>query len=643
MQPKDDPPILGGSCALKSRHSQYWNRDFYQQLKASSHAAPPELEAGSVNYSSKSSYLGTLPPEIWYMVLHMIAPKDVVACMYAYTDVYRYLSSGDDRCSRLWRCILASEPALPGCPEHLTPGQYGEFVFGDRCSSCQRWRRNIRMHYAFFMRLCGACYEHKAVTSKWIHRNLVQPGENFPYKASVLSDNFIPCPEQVGRERRYSVNHATIALQRYRNLYQIDPAIKTSGEARKSYVGESQSRVSRLNTIAKLVQQYHSKQLKENYELSARYQDIVKRLEQQPECWTLQDLPKNHPQWETWMSRKGNITENGWIDLYSYLKPALLEQRAKNDRIARRTRRKNLLKDWYEALPRQGCIFYPKTERIFSFEPLSSFPNPDVEDEIWIREFVQSLQSNLEQSLRSATYYVVRDVKLWYESHFSYIRHRGNISIDMYLDVAVFGCTQCDDILGFDTFYRHKHFIENYTMLHCGVGVLQPNVSVAHDLGGLRFLSRVADVTQELVRSSTLVPKPDLRDLLRMGEVFVCERCDAVDQKPVAFARLLCHFVTEDARHQQIWSRGGRPYKILTPPEAKEMRHCYFRYLEKLEMSTAPGFVENGYWDNNLQCLRCVGRASQGNSIAEMIRHVEDEHGIVISTALLLKGTTQAF
>ncbi|KAG8930657.1 hypothetical protein FRC02_003929 [Tulasnella sp. 418] len=648
MQLKDDPPILGKSCALKSRRSQYWNRDFYQQLRASSHAAPPEPNAGTVNYSSKGSYLGKLPEELWDMILRMITPKDVVTCMYAYTDVYEYLSSGDDRCARLWRYILSSEPALPGCPEHLTPGQYGEFVFGDRCSSCRRRRGNIRTHYAFFMRLCGACYDHKAVTSEWILRNLVQPGENFPYKASVLSDDFIPCPGQVGGGRRYSVNHATIALQRYRNLYQIEPAIKTSGEARKRYVGESQSRVSKLNTIANLAQQYHSKQPKDKYKRSARYKEIIKRLEQQPECWTSRDFPKSHTQWQTWMSRKGNITEKGWIDLYSYLKPVLLEERAKNDQIARKLRRKHLLKDWYETLPRKGDIYYPKTESIFSFEPLRSFsnPNPDVEDEIWIREFGQSIQSDLEDSLRNATGHVVREVQSWYQTYFSYIRHRNNISIDMHLDVAVFGCMKCGEILWFDTFYRHKHFIENYKRLNCGI--LRPNHthSGAEDHpGALRFLSHVAILTQELVQSSTLTPKPNLRDLLRMGEVFVCERCDVVDQKPVAFARLLRHFVTEDDCHQQLCSRGGRPYKILTHPEAKEMKNCYSRYLENLsiERSTDPALVKNGYWDDNLQCLRCVARGNQVKSIAEMIQHVENEHGIVINTALLSKEATQAF
>ncbi|KAG8927930.1 hypothetical protein FRC02_007582, partial [Tulasnella sp. 418] len=328
--------------------------------------------------------------------------------------------------SMLWRQSMhtsmgkhfSSLKRLPGCPEHLTPGKYAVFVFGDRCSGCLRRVRKIRTHYPLFMRLCGTCYDKRAVTPKYIDTNLVRPGENFPYKSIVLSDQFMPRPGVLVLARRYSLDHATIALQEYRDLYQSNPAIKLPGEARKRYTAESERRVNKLKNIAKRVGKY-SNQSKKGYKQSAIYQEIVEKLSEQPEAWTPQDLPTGHPRWKFWMTEHAHLTEKGWIALYKDMKPALVKERANNESTARRARRKGLIKAWYETLPMHEDIFYPTTDNVFSFMKLPHIQDSDVEDEIWIGEFGQSFLPALEDSLRKETQHLVQMVQAWYRNSFS--------------------------------------------------------------------------------------------------------------------------------------------------------------------------------------------------------------------------------
>ncbi|KAG8925468.1 hypothetical protein FRC02_009644 [Tulasnella sp. 418] len=315
MPPSRDQKILGSG--QNWRRSQLWNREFYQQLSASSQLTPPNRpKARNVEYTTKDSYIGGLPMDIWHIILRMIRPVDIVACMYAYDNVHEYLCSSKDECARLWHTIFAGDKMLPSGPEHLTPGQYAEFVLGNRCSACLGQHRKLRTHYAIFTRLCPGCYELEVVTANWILNNLVEPGENFPTKASVLYNDSIACPGRASTVRGYSLTHANIVLQRYRDLYHIDPTIKVPGDSRNRHTAESHTQVVQTKIIAGKVRRYmehNAKLSEEDYKQSARYQEIIRRLEQQPECWTPVELPKNNPRWQSWMSRKGNLTEKGGI------------------------------------------------------------------------------------------------------------------------------------------------------------------------------------------------------------------------------------------------------------------------------------------------------------------------------------------
>ncbi|KAG8932643.1 hypothetical protein FRC02_000820 [Tulasnella sp. 418] len=188
--------------------------------------------------TTQGTPISELPLELWDITLRELQPQDVVSCMYAFKDVHTYLVSGDKSRVALWQSIFANHRYQPPKrPPHLTPGQYAEFLFGDRCMGCRTPSTNLRIHYPLFTRHCPTCYPQELVSSHWIINNLVDvaSGERFPIKAILLKDEALPFH---GKKTgvRYSLIQASTELQRYRRDCLENPALQRTGTERHSYL-----------------------------------------------------------------------------------------------------------------------------------------------------------------------------------------------------------------------------------------------------------------------------------------------------------------------------------------------------------------------------------------------------------------------
>ncbi|KAG8954545.1 hypothetical protein FRC03_011432 [Tulasnella sp. 419] len=569
-----------------------------------------------------------------------------------------YVDLRDPCWDRLWGVALSSHsPELPAIPKDMRFCDYAELCFGEHCKHCLQPSSRLARLFIFRTRLCPRCYRNHIISERTVMKEILRKNEWF--LVSILPSIFASGIDGDTHDIRcYYRSIVVKRIEQYRNL--------SDSEARRGWVkalkAQTALAIETDKALSNWIIQEESKYraVVATPKIGRGGEQILDFLKTKPENWTEDDFPKSHKLWQNYLSIDRQLSdeelESAYIDL-GYLLTMQREWLSYEKELPHLLRqRENLFIERFENLRQQATcdeiVLYPRASMIFKVKIIEIFMRIAGSD---VSRAWSLCLPHLKQASSFVTQVAVEEIGAWYSKcramspGIGSIRGQCNTAgsthadtpeiVDMSHPASVFTCSACDYPLWTQNMHLHEHFINSYPwsdVLERREAVVVPvsNSSrprlIPDGPSTLRYNEKLVRLVSELTKSSDSCAGATIKELLAMGDRYICDQCSIGDQKPVSFDKLVFHFhAIETAQESPIEHAqeslacashsSHSKYVLLSEEDANDQHASYVRRLENM---VSDGIIVSysKYWDDNLQC-KFKGCTAQAKVIDDVRLH----------------------